>query len=460
MTGTGTIIRPQSGPQTAFLETPADIAFYGGAAGGGKTFALLMEPLRHIQNPKFSAVIFRRESTQVTNEGGLWDTASEIYPGIGGAPNENKLKFTFPKGSRVRFAHLQHEKSKHNWQGAQVPFFGFDELTHFTWTQFTYMLSRNRSTCGVVPYIRAGCNPDPDSWVRDFIDWWIGDDGFAIDERSGVIRWFIVLGNEVIWANSKGYLIKKYGKDIDGEDEAIQPKSFTFIKSNVYDNKILLKQNPEYLANLMAMPRVDRERLLGGNWDIRPVSGLFFQRAWIEIVDELPPRDELETIRYWDRAATEKTPDNDPSWTAGVKQSYHETSGITFIEHVEKFQGTPATVRNNVKNLAIQDTVNCIVGIEQDPGQAGKAEAESYLDLLPQFNVKINVVRESKANRAKPVSAQAEHGRLKLLRGPWNKAFLDKLESFDGTDKGHMDEVDAMSGGYYVLHNKSRVGVW
>jgi len=455
-----TIIKPQPGPQTAFLSTPADIAFYGGAAGGGKTYALLIEPLRHHENPNFFAVIFRRESTQVTNEGGLWDTAAEIYPGLGAKPNENKLRYIFPYGARVRFAHLQHEKHKTGWQGAQVPFFGFDEITHFSWGQFTYMLSRNRSLCGIRPYMRGTCNPDPDSWVRGFIDWWIGEDGFAIEERSGVIRYFITLNDEVIWANTPEYLIKKYGHYDDNGNQMIRPKSFTFIKSDVYDNKILMQNNPEYLANLMAMPKVDRERLLGGNWDVRPVAGLFFQRGWFEIVDVLPPRNELETIRYWDRAATESTPDNDPSFTAGLKQSYHEASGITFIEHVEEFRGTPAKVRNTVKNYAIQDGIDCMVGIEQDPGQAGKAEAESYLDLLPQFNVKINVVRESKATRAKPVSAQAEHGRVKLLRGPWNKKFLDKAESFDGTDKGHMDIIDSLSGGYFVLHNTGRIGVW
>ena len=80
------VLRPQEGPQEVFLCTPADIAIYGGAAGGGKTFALLLEALRHSANPGFGAVIFRRQSIQITQEGGLWDSSFEVYGGIKGAP--------------------------------------------------------------------------------------------------------------------------------------------------------------------------------------------------------------------------------------------------------------------------------------------------------------------------------------------------------------------------------------
>src|SRR5436305_14925946 len=68
----------------------------------------------------------------------------------------------------------------------------FDELTHFTAHQFFYMVSRNRSTCGVRPYIRATCNPDADSWVADFLAWWIDPQtGLPIPERAGVLRYYI-----------------------------------------------------------------------------------------------------------------------------------------------------------------------------------------------------------------------------------------------------------------------------
>src|SRR5690349_5378097 len=94
-------IRPQAGPQEAFLATVADVAVYGGAAGGGKSFGLLLEATRHIHNPKFGAVIFRRQSTDITKEGALWDESQELYKSLGGIPREGKLDWTFPFKSAV-----------------------------------------------------------------------------------------------------------------------------------------------------------------------------------------------------------------------------------------------------------------------------------------------------------------------------------------------------------------------
>jgi len=137
-------IRPQEGPQTAFLSSPADIAIYGGAAGGGKSWALLAEPLRNISNPKFGAVIFRRTTTQIRNEGGLWDESSHMYAPLGGDPKDMTLDWRFPSGANISMAHLEYDKSVLNWQGSQIPLLCFDELTHFSARQFFYMMSRNR----------------------------------------------------------------------------------------------------------------------------------------------------------------------------------------------------------------------------------------------------------------------------------------------------------------------------
>src|SRR5262249_1558747 len=157
------------GPQTAFLRTSADIAIYGGAAGGGKTWALLLEPLRHINNPEFGGVTFRRTSPQIRNQGGLWDESAKLYPLLKADPRQTYLEWGFPSGAKLRFAHLQYETDVADWQGAQIPFIGWDQLEHFTEQQFFYMFSRNRSTCGVRPYQRATVNPDADSWVAKLI---------------------------------------------------------------------------------------------------------------------------------------------------------------------------------------------------------------------------------------------------------------------------------------------------
>lgn len=302
-----TSIRPQRGPQSAFLSSAADLVIYGGAAGGGKSFALLLEPLRHVRNPQFNAVIFRRTSVQVRNPGGLWDESMKLYPLLGGVPREYLLEWQFPSGATIKFAHMEHEKNRLDWQGSQLPLIAFDELTHFTRPQFTYMLSRNRSLCGVRPYMRATCNPVPDDdpiggWVHEFMGWYIGDDGYALPDRSGIVRWFAVDNDELHWADSAAELHARY--------PGSAPKSFTFILSSVFDNKILLDADPGYLANLMALPLVDRERLLGdgtrgGNWKIKPSAGKVFDRGWFEIVAAAPAAG--RTVRFWDLAATEKT---------------------------------------------------------------------------------------------------------------------------------------------------------
>ena len=101
-----------------------------------------------------------------------------------------KFKFIYPSvqwrflsGAKVTFAHMLYEKDKYSWQGSQICFLGFDELCHFSENQFFYMLSRNRSVCGVKPYVRATCNPDVDSWVANFISWWIDQEtGYPIPE--------------------------------------------------------------------------------------------------------------------------------------------------------------------------------------------------------------------------------------------------------------------------------------
>ncbi len=434
-------IRPQPGPQEKFLSSEADIVIYGGAAGGGKTFSLLLEAMRHTGNPDFGAVLFRRTTPQITNEGGMWDASAKIYGPVGATPKESTHEWLFPSGARVKMAHLEYDKNRLDWQGSEVPLFGFDELSHFTAQQFWYMLSRNRSTCGIKPYIRATTNPDPDSFVAELISWWIDQEtGFAIPERSGVIRWFVRENDVVIWADSKEELIKK--------DASRQPKSLTFIHSSVFDNEILLQKDPGYLANLKALPYVERARLLDGNWKVRPAAGNYFKKEFFEVVDAVPAARSI--VRYWDRAGSEKKEDgsNKPDWTVGVKMSRDRT-GIFYIEDVVRFQGSPLAVEKSISNTASQDGRGCHIGIEQDPGQAGKAEAEYQIRNLAGYRATAFPVSKDKITRATPFSSQAEAGNVKVLRGPWNNAFFIELENFPEGEND--DQVDASSGAFMML---------
>jgi predicted phage terminase large subunit-like protein len=466
-------IQPQPGPQESFLATSADIAIYGGAAGGGKSYGLLLEPLRHINVRGFGAVVFRRNATDVTNEGGLWDESEKLYVPLGSKMAKHKMLHRFPgRAAKVKFAHLEHAKSVFNWQGAQICYLAFDELTHFEEGQFFYMLSRNRSVCGVRPYVRAATNPDPDSWVARFIEWWIDQNegtpgyGYPIPGRSGKLRWFIRQHDALVWGDSKEELIEKYGRrDSKGkplgpnEPGQIRPKSVTFIAAKISDNKKLLEKDPDYMANLQALPYVDRMRLLEGNWKVRPVAGLLFKRAWFEIVDAAPKL-HTSTIRYWDRAGTEPSPTSpNPDWTAGVKIT-KDHKGIFYVEHVERLRKSAHGVETTVVNTASQDGINVAVGLEQDPGQAGKAEAGYHVRALAGYNVNVYPVTKDKVTRAKPASAQAEAGNIKLVRGPWNETFLTELEGFPPeAGKGKDDQVDGFTGGFNALCDTSPAAV-
>lgn len=432
------VLRPQAGPQEAFLSSPADITIYGGAAGGGKTYALLLEPLRHIYNPGFGAVIFRRQATQILSEGGLFDNAVEMYMPIGATMKQTPQPTAiFPSGAKVSFRHLGSDKEVHAWQGSQICLICYDELTHFTEHQFFYMLSRNRSTCGVRPYIRATCNPDADSWVADFISWWIGDDGYAIRERSGKIRYFARIDGAILWADTREELAEKYG------NEAV--KSVSFIASSVFDNKALLEVNPDYIASLNALPVVERERLLKGNWKIRPAGGLYFKPEQTRIVKEVPDRI-VAVARAWDLAATEITPEaKNPDRTAGVLMARMKNGQYIVLDVIRR-AANAADVRNIIRAAARTDRAqyHCnSIRIPQDPGQAGKAQAQSLVRELGGFKVTALPVSGAKTARAEPLAAQWQRGNVLLLEGPWNDAFLDELSGFP--DALHDDQVDAAS---------------
>lgn len=436
-----TELKPQPGPQTAFLQSSADIAIFGGAAGGGKSFALLLEPCYHVSNPKFRCVIFRRTVPMLRAPGGLWDASREVFPIIGGEAREQSHEWIFPSRAVVKFSGLELENDCYGWQGSEVALLCFDELAQFTEKQFFYLLSRNRSTSGVKPYVRATCNPDADSWLRNFIGWWIHPDtGLPIPERAGVLRWFVRRDDALFWGDTRQELVERFGDDAE-------PKSVTFIPASVHDNKLLLARDPGYVSNLKALPLVERERLLHGNWNVRPTAGNYFRREWFTIIDHAPA-EIVARVRFWDRAASEQRPGTDPDATVGLLLS-KDAAGTYCVEHVAKMFATPGAVTSAMVNTAHQDGSGTMVAFHQDPASAGKYEAEATSRALDGFDVRFTTATGDKETRCKPVSAQCEAGNVKIVRAPWNDSLLRILENFP-TGK-HDDEADALSGAHSML---------
>ena len=444
-------IRPQLGPQETFLGTSADIAFYGGAAGGGKTFALLLEPMRHVHNPRFSAAIFRRETVHFTKPGGIWQEGLELYSHLDATPRGDIHSFRFPSGAEIQCAHMQHEKNRLDWKGAQIALIEFDQVEEFTAAQFWYMLSRNRSTCGVRPYIRATLNPVPDDdpiggWVHELIGWYLdADTGLAIPERSGVVRWFIRMGAALHWGASREECIARAAAAVPGAHKGdLLPKSFTFVPASLADNKILTDKDPTYRANLLALHLVERERLLGGNWKIRPTAGKVFNRAWFKAAKARPVV--ARRVRYWDKAGTA----GGGALSAGVLVS-RTPDGRTYIEDATTGHWSALERERVIKQTAQADGVGVRVVVEQEPGSGGKESAEATVKSLAGFNVRLDRATGDKYERAGPLSAQAEAGNVYFVEGDWNEAFLRRAHAFAPGGSELKDDVDAAVGAFNFL---------
>lgn len=451
-------IRPQAGPQERFLSSSADIAIYGGAAGSGKTAALLIEPLRHVRNGRFRCVMFRRTYPEISNPGGMWDESQSIYRRLGAEPKQTTLEWLFPEDPRgeravIKMAHLQHEDDKRAWDGAQIPLICFDQVESFTDTQVWYLLSRNRDAHRTTakPYIRMTCNPVPKDdptggWLRELLAWWIDDEsGFPVLERSGVLRWFVRDGEELIWDDGPDALAARYPGSM--------PLSLTFVPGKVTDNRVLMEADPGYMARLLALSRVERERLLDGNWNVRPSAGKVFDQAWFEVVDAAPRT--LRRVRFWDKAATEERGRDtggrrgDPDFSAGVLVGWDETTDLYYVEDVVHGRWS-AEHRNRVmRQTAELDGPDVAIRLEQEPGSGGKESAEISVRQLAGYNVRAEPSTGDKLSYMYPLSAQAERGRVKVVRAPWNKKFLAELHAIP--EGKHDDMADAASKGFCKL---------
>ena len=424
----------------------------------------MLSPLRYKNVKGFGCTIFRKNYNQIFSQGGLWDEAQRMFQGLRGAQRKiSDGSWTFndangdPMG-KVSFAHIEREEELENWQGAQICEIGFDELTHFSEEMFFYMLSRNRSMCGVKPFMRATCNPDADSWVAKFIEWWIDQDtGYPIPERSGVIRWMMRRDEVITWADTKEELWERF--DLKTKEERDEPKSVTFIMSSVYDNQELLKIDPGYLANLKALSLIQRERLLKGNWKIRAAAGLYFKRTQVGDILSIMPQDVVQWVRCWDLAATEKTEKGDPAYTAGVLIGKRKNGRYIVADVINK-QMSASDVRKTIKLTAQSDRAaykRVRIRLPQDPGQAGKEQAQSYIKFLSGFDVTAVLESGSKESRAEPMAAQWQAGNFDIMYGDWNEVFLTQLENFpDGNFK---DMVDAAANGFAEIEIKSAFNV-
>ena len=215
---------------------------YGGAAGGGKSDALVIEALRQVDIPHYRALILRKTYPQLSD---LVDKSQMYYRRAFPQAQYNATAhvWNFPSGAKIYFGSMQYTKDRTNYQGKAYDFIGFDELTHFEWEEYSYMMSRNRPTGpGTRVYMRATTNPGGigHGWVKArFIT--PAPPGTPIVEEYTVRR-------------------------PDGTEQKLQ-RARVFIPSSIFDNPALLQNDPGYLASLAAMPEAEKQALLYGSWD-------------------------------------------------------------------------------------------------------------------------------------------------------------------------------------------------
>lgn len=428
--------RPHPGPQTRFLRLVCFEALYGGAAGGGKSDALLVDAIRYVgrgYGTHYNALLLRRTFPEL--ETSLIRRSRELYPILGGRYNEQKKTWTFPEGETVMFGHLETEADVYRYQGSAFQFVGFDELTTFSEFVYLYLFSRVRSAHGVPCRIRAATNPGGigHAWVRrrffDFVS-----RKSKQPAAAGEVRWY-VRENDVE---------REVAHDYPGAS------SRTFIPARLSDNPALMQNDPGYASRLAALPRLERERLAGGDWDVEPAKKDYWDSAKCGVLRaRLPNADVKSRARAWDFGAT-ASPDADA--TCGVLQA-HARSGRIAIEHVVHGRWAPDGIDKVLEATASADYLadpRTIQVIPQDPGAAGKMVAAAVQRLLAKYPIKILRPTGDKVTRFRTISGRQLAGFVDIVDdGTWDViAYHAEAESFPNGK--HDDLEDATSDGYAV----------
>jgi predicted phage terminase large subunit-like protein len=454
------VIAPQKGKQELAFNLKVDVLIYGGAAGSGKSRLLLMKPLQYINDPDYEAVFFRRTTKALEKAGSLWPESKKLWRPFAPRVRERDHQHIFPGGATISMDHLEHEKdAEGNHQGTQYSGIHFDELTHFSQTQFLYLIGRMRSSSEGDSYCMATCNPDPDSWVYDWIEWYLDDseEGYPDETKCGKIRYFVIVDESPIFADTEEELAEAYPDICYQEDPAtgeliyVAPLSFSFINGTIFDNPALIRANPKYLSALKSQTKINRARLLDGAWRVRAEGSSLFDRKWLHKVDAIPRG--CKECRAWDKASQEPSDVNRyPDYTAGSPKIAKDNDGNYYLYWgfvdeatdknsgiIGKFRKRPGERDNLILKQSQQDGSDCTVVFAIDPGQSGKVEfRESSKKLIEKgFTVRSDPMpnTKSKTKRFEPFSSACQNGLVSIVESSFpNKATLDafykEMESF------------------------------
>lgn len=393
--------------QKVFLRTNAIEALFGGAAGGGKSSALLMSALQHVDVPGYSAILFRRTYADLALPGAIMDRFQHwMAPYDDVRWNANNYTAVFPSGARISFGYLNNQQDYLRYKGAEFQFIGMDEVTEIRESDYRYLFSRlRRPASGPLAQVplrmRAASNPAP-NWVR---------------------QRFIVEGKE---------------------------SGRIFVPSKLTDNPGI--DAASYRLALQALDPIERRRLEMGDWWSTSLGTLFERESFV-IVDQIdvPQLTSMaRAVRFWDLAATEPSQGNpDPDWTVGTLMLFDQ--GIAYVLDVKKARVKGEKVEQLVAQTAYEDGKGVTIRMEQEPGSSGKALADQYARyVIPGYDFAAVRATGDKVTRARPFAAAVANGNVRVVRGPWLTEWLDEFSSFPEA-ANHDDQVDSAVGAFTFL---------
>ena len=416
-------------------------ALYGGAAGGGKSDALIMDALQYWDVPGYAALIVRRTFPDLAQPGAIMDRAKSWLIPAGIQWHEGQHVFTFPSGARLKFGYLNTPNDRYGYQSAEFQYVGIDEATQFEEGDYTYLMTRVRRPADLdgsaalarVPLRgRLASNPGNigHEWVKQrFIPY--------VDEVTGEAQ---------------------FPRDESG-------KARVFIPARLADNPSLDAE--AYIENLQELDPITRAQLLNGDWGVRPPGEVFDTKrfvyaywdteaaGWRDAATGLRDLTPFRWVRFWDLASTKKRPStrSDPDYTAGVLMGRTRNDDI-LVRDVKRFRGTPAEVEALIRQTAEEDRdqgYGRTVRIEQEPGSSGEFTIDRFARVLLGWDFEGVRSTGPKEERARSYAAAVGKGLVFVPSGaPWLPAYFGELEAFPN-DGLHDDQVDGSSGAFNFL---------
>ena len=361
-------LRPNSKPQEDFFAASEYEVLYGGAAGGGKSFALVVDPMRYVGYSKFTGIIFRRTYPEL--EGSILPLMYDLYPQAGGVYRETRKEWRFPSGATIRLGYMEHREDWRSYQGHEYAYQGYDELTNFLEEQYTMLAAWNRSKQEGVPgYRRCASNPGGvgHAWVKArFVDVCKpihdGPERFSPEAK---IHWQPMRSGPTFWS-----VDTKTG----------QRTSRKFIPARVFDNSDLLRINPNYLGQLLELPEEKRKALIEGDWDV--YEGQFFSK-W---------RRDIHGIQHYQRMPRYPVLGGlDYGMETVLEVAYMDYEGnlVFFLENYTK-QESPqaranriadALIEKDLKRLPIVYDTNMDISLEYYTG-GNKTPSETFREVF------------------------------------------------------------------------------